>query len=213
MDLKLCYELGKALRYGDSEEFLAVYDTFLKLEQRVSAEKLDRIKELARQISELEVENFILIQSTVATRTSASLPSDTQPLPALLRSLYAESVSMAASVGPTSTVASNSEPRAPIEGALRVPVGATTEPLSAMNSMVHNSNSLEAAATGGQSDTKSDDTRESVKSNLTQRRDFKQNSRSLSPEKLTSFNRPTKPFNHLEVVRFLWKGWLRAQRT
>ena len=40
MDLTLCYELGRALRYGDADEFFAVYDTVLMLEESIPVEKV-----------------------------------------------------------------------------------------------------------------------------------------------------------------------------
>ncbi|KAL5477251.1 hypothetical protein EMCRGX_G024020 [Ephydatia muelleri] len=215
MDLKLCYELGRALRYGDPEEFFAVYDAFLTLEQQIPAEKLDRIKELARQISELELEDFVLVQSAVSARTNVEWSSDlisTLTLPFLERPLHPVSCSMKETTEPSGSatfVVKRSEPCIPVEDVGAVSVGSHCEQMSTMNLVAHNSNSFVSGE--GVANSTSNNLPEKIKCSQIHCASISQNAQSRRGENSRSVKNSEKAFNHREVVNFLWKGWLQAQ--
>lgn len=232
MDLKLCYELGRALRYGDPEEFFAVYDAFLTLEQQIPAEKvsllehlnlqryllvypclthqLDRIKELARQISELELEDFVLVQSAVSARTNVEWSSDlisTLTLPFLERPLHPVSCSMKETTEPSGSatfVVKRSEPCIPVEDVGAVSVGSHCEQMSTMNLVAHNSNSFVSGE--GVANSTSNNLPEKIKCSQIHCASISQNAQSRRGENSRSVKNSEKAFNHREVVNFLWKG-------
>ncbi|XP_064391587.1 serine-rich adhesin for platelets-like [Halichondria panicea] len=67
MDIISCFRLGQALRHGDTDSFLAAYDSLLDSLDPSAGIQLTTAKECARQISELPDDDFAVLQSSVST--------------------------------------------------------------------------------------------------------------------------------------------------
>lgn len=171
-----------------------------------SIHQLDRIKEIARQISELELEDFVLVQSAVSERTSVEWSSDlistlTSRPPFLERPSHLVSCSAKVAAEPSVTfVVKSSEPCIPVEGVRKL----SSEQMLTMNLVAHNSNSFTSGL--GITNSTTNNLPEKIKCSQRHSGGISRNSQSRSGEKSRPVKNLGKAFNHREVVNFLWKG-------
>ena len=202
-----------------------MYTNYNKYSSRTH--KLDRIKELARQISELELEDFLLVQSAVLSRTDAqctqtplnlnstsSLGTLAPFMERLLQPALVSTKEAAESGDSVTSIPKEREHCAPIED---VPVGAGyahTRQKAVMNLEAQNSTLAIATVSGVTSlqNNKTDRELELTESTmLCQRQHCNYNPTSqrycnIEKRKRVGRSNVQNGFNHWEVANFLWKG-------